>query len=225
MELTDIWSYSTPKAKYFLYGRRRDSSQVTEVLGNEFNGVLVTDFYAAYNAYDGSHQKCWAHLLRDIKDLIKTYDYRKDLVIISNNIKKLFDEGKKIQVGELNLCQRHKKRRELENNLFALVKPYARKDQKDYPFHVLAKRIDKYLDELFVFVLDPSIPATNNAAERDIRHSVISRKISGGTRSVVGTRTKEILTSIFSTWTANGLNPIQECQNLLTNPNYSISTT
>ncbi len=40
-----------------------------EVLGTEFAGVLVSDFYAAYHRYDGPKQRCWAHLLRDIHDL------------------------------------------------------------------------------------------------------------------------------------------------------------
>ena len=44
---------------------------VDEVLGEEFAGVLVSDFYAAYHHYDGPKQRCWAHLLRDIHDLRK----------------------------------------------------------------------------------------------------------------------------------------------------------
>ena len=41
---------------------------VDEALGEEFAGVLVSDFYAAYHHYDGPKQRCWAHLLRDIHD-------------------------------------------------------------------------------------------------------------------------------------------------------------
>ena len=35
-------------------------------VGDEFEGVLVRDFYGAYNVYQGPHQRCWTHLLRDI---------------------------------------------------------------------------------------------------------------------------------------------------------------
>ncbi len=42
---------------------------VEEVLGDEFEGVLVSDFYGAYNVYQGPHQRCWTHLLRDIHQL------------------------------------------------------------------------------------------------------------------------------------------------------------
>ncbi|MBU1256317.1 transposase, partial [Patescibacteria group bacterium] len=75
---------------------------------------------------------------------------------------------------------------------------------------------------LFVFVLNKDIPATNNSAERALRHSVIARKISGGTRSAKGSKTKEVLSSLFGTWDTKGLNPLKECGKLLTNPNYAI---
>ncbi len=44
-----------------------------EVLGAEFAGVLVSDFYAAYHHYDGPKQRCWAHLLRGSHDLQSLY--------------------------------------------------------------------------------------------------------------------------------------------------------
>ena len=44
-----------------------------EALGESFSGVLVSDCYAAYHHYDGPKQRCWAHLLRDIHDLVALY--------------------------------------------------------------------------------------------------------------------------------------------------------
>ncbi len=57
-----------------------------------------------------------------------------------------------------------------------------------------------------------------NAAERSLRPLVVSRKISGGTRSTQGTETKMTLASIFGTWRAQGLNPLSACQQLLASP-------
>ena len=42
-------------------------------MGDSFDGVLVSDFYAAYNHSPGLKQRCWAHLLRDIHDLKVLY--------------------------------------------------------------------------------------------------------------------------------------------------------
>ena len=59
-----VWTFSTPSERYFLR-RGRDKGVVDEVLDSSFSGVLVSDFYAAYNHYPGLKQRCW-DLLRDI---------------------------------------------------------------------------------------------------------------------------------------------------------------
>ena len=69
-----VWTFSTPTERYFLR-RGRGQAVVDEVLGDQFAGVLVSDFYAAYHHYDGPKQRCWAHLLRDIHDLRALYPY------------------------------------------------------------------------------------------------------------------------------------------------------
>ena len=63
-----VWTFSTPTQRYFLR-RGRGKAVVDEVLGPDFAGVLVSDFYAAYHHYDGPKQRCWAHLLRDVHGL------------------------------------------------------------------------------------------------------------------------------------------------------------
>ena len=65
---------------------------------------------------------------------------------------------------------------------------------------------------------EPDVPADNNPAERSLRHLVISRKISGGTRSEQGTERKMTLPSTFGTWRAQGLNPLAACLQLLVSP-------
>ena len=60
----------------------------------------------------------------------------------------------------------------------------------------MCRRIERHIKELFVFVAEPEAPADNNAAERSLRHLVVSRKISGGTRSEQGTESKMTLASI-----------------------------
>ena len=79
----------------------------------------------------------------------------------------------------------------------------------------LSARIIKHLQEMFVFVRFEGVPSDNNAAERAVRHLVVSRKISGGTRSAKGSETKSILAPLFGTWKLQDKNPLTECQLLL----------
>ena len=154
---------------------------VDEVLDSSFSGVLVSDFYAAYNHYPGLKQRCWAHLLRDIHDL--KYPEDAGLAQWAEAVHQVYTEAKasvlpRAQPG-------HRTQLMLEEKLMVLARPFL----KD-PLAVQAKlcrRMERFIKELFVFVSDPAVPSDNNAAERSLRHLVTSRKISGGTRSGQGT--------------------------------------
>ena len=101
----------------------------------------------------------------------------------------------------------------LEEQLRSLCRPFL-SDQTATQAK-LRRRIERSIQELFVFVSNPDVPPDNNAAERSLRHLVVSRKISGGTRSPRGTESKMTLASLFGAWRARGLNPLVECRNLL----------
>ena len=74
----------------------------------------------------------------------------------------------------------------------------------------------KHRGNLFVFVQHPDVPSDNNAAERAIRPFVVLRKVSGGTRSKLGSDTQAILLSLFGTWALRGLDTLTACRKMLT---------
>ena len=204
-----VWTFSTPSERYFLR-RGRDKGVVDEVLDSSFSGVVVSDFYAAYNHYPGLKQRCWAHLLRDIHDLKGLYPEDAGLA----------QWAEAVHQAKASVLPRaqpgHRTQLMLEEKLMVLARPFL----KD-PLAVQAKlcrRMERFIKELFVFVSDPAVPSDNNAAERSLRHLVTSRKISGGTRSGQGTDSKMTLASLIGTWRARGLNPLLECRRLLTSP-------
>ena len=104
----------------------------------------------------------------------------------------------------------------LERRLLALCQPFL--DDPSATQAKLCRRIERHIKELFVFVVEPAVPSDNNAAKRSLRHLVISRKISGGTRSELGTDSKMTLASLFGTWRVQGLNPLTACRQLLRSP-------
>ncbi len=62
------WTFSTPTQRLFVHGGR-DRAMLDATLGADYAGGLVSDLYAVYTGYDGRHQYCWAHLLRDVDEL------------------------------------------------------------------------------------------------------------------------------------------------------------
>jgi transposase len=105
---------------------------------------------------------------------------------------------------------RKRQRRRFEARLLELATPYPTAPQR-----VLAQRIERYGHEMFTFVEDPRIPPENNAAERAVRPAVIARKVSGGSRSDDGTKTRMTLMSLFGTWLLRGLDGVEACRALL----------
>ena len=208
-----VWTFSTPEECFFVRGNR--SKQVVDsVLGEEFGGVLVSDFYAAYNHYPGLHQRCWAHLLRDIKDLEGLYPADQSLRQWAEAVKKLYWEAKAFSHCEEE--ERLRAQQHFERELRRICAPFL--VDQGAAQRRLCLRIERFLQELFVFVGYPFVPADNNGAERSLRHVVTSRKISGGSRSPLGSQTKTILASLFATWRLQGLNPLSACRQLLLSP-------
>ena len=88
-----VWTFSTPTERHFVR-RGRGKKVVDEVLGESFDGVLVSDFYAAYNHYPGLKQRCWVHLLRDINELKALYLEDTGLARWAEAVRQLYDRAK-----------------------------------------------------------------------------------------------------------------------------------
>ena len=211
-----LWGFFTELERYFEYRKSRSAQVPEEILGEDFGGTITCDFYAAYNKL-GARQRCWFHLLKDARELAEINADRPQVGVWVEALRALYEEAKAcgLALGELpaNCRARRKERRRLEQLAARLARPYAK--QPDAPQRVLAHRILKHLPELFVFLSDPAVPATNNLAERSLRPAVIARKISGGTRSPKGSSTRMGLMSLLGTWAAQGKGQLQGCRELL----------
>lgn len=216
-----FWSFSTDNVHFLLYRKSRAAKVVEEIVGidsEKFNGVLTTDFYAAYNSYTGFHQRCWVHLLRDMHELKEKQKKHPPLNIWAKKVQQVYAEAKQYHGPDpttppgLAAQERIEKQQYFEKKLKNICAKYV---PTDTPMSTLCARIMTFMPELFVFIRFPNIASDNNPAERIIRHTVIARKISGGTRSAKGSETKSILTSLFDTWNLQGKNPLEQCRFLL----------
>ena len=211
-----IWTFSTPRLCYFVR-RGRHKAVVTEVLGESFDGVLVSDFYAAYTHYPGVHQFCWAHLVREIHELTTRWPEDAALQTWAQAVQTVYHDAcataARYTAENASAGARLDAQLACERPLLHLCHPFL--EAEAAPQRPLCQRIFRHIKELFVFVGLPDVPPDNNAAERSLRHLVTSRKISGGTRSPHGSDTKTALASLFGTWHLQGLDPLDQCRLLL----------
>jgi transposase len=213
-----IWALSVSGrrgVRFYHYVKSRRGEVIQGLLAGKFKGCLVTDFYAPYGRYNGRHQRCWAHLLRDLEDLVCKNPENEEVRIWVKVIIELYidsvgalREDAGISVDErLVFYERVKKRLHDFSLLYASA--------KKHPLGTLSKRLLRFEDELFEFLRDTDVPATNNEAERTVRPLVIGRKISGGTRSERGSQIRMDLQSLFATWQVRGLAGMATCLRLL----------
>jgi hypothetical protein len=214
-----LWTFATPTQRYFTLGSRA-KGMVDTVLGPDFAGVLVSDFYAAYDHYDGVQQKCWVHLLRDIHTLVRAHPTDGALAAWADAVHQVYCdavvEAAALTTRAADEAERRAVRWAYEERLWAVCQPFATEEMA--PQARLCRRVDKYRHALFAFVREAGVPAHNNPAEQSVRHEVIGRKISGGTRSGAGTQTRTALATLFGTWRIQGRNPYLACRALLTSP-------
>ena len=229
-----VWSFSTPEGERLYEYRRSRAGEVPRgILGSEFKGVLCTDFYCGYNGYEGEHQRCWTHLLRDLHSLKEEHPTNQEVQEWAKGVHKLYDEANELlllyQLGPpteeeaLRYPDKHQQRerayRQLVEQVVCLGHKYAQaKEHRAHPCHALCKRLLRHQDELFQFLLVSGLSSSNNLAERSVRPVVVSRKVSGGTQSPRGSQTRMTLASLFGTWRAKGINPFDQCLALLSQP-------
>jgi hypothetical protein len=181
---------------------------VEELFGEEYDGVLVSDFLSAYNKINSKKQRCLAHIIRDLEKVIKYWD-EEDLKTVTY-CKRLTD----ILMKGIDLYRKYKKK-EWDKRYYAERENIV--DQlKDFKFPNpnkkllvrFAKRLERHKDEIFTFLYERGVDYHNNHAEQQIRPNVILRKITYGNRSMSGVINHNVLTSIIQTAKMNGVDVI-----------------
>lgn len=218
------WLLATPEGERYVERHPSRAGAVANgLLGEDFRGVLVSDFYAGYNDTPGGrHQRCWVHLLRDVRALLEAHAddlsvagletrvWGAALTTLWRQVRRTLSHPPATSAQRQRLAQRF--RRDLE----ALGAQFL--NVPGHPCRALAWRLWHFQHELLTCVAQSGVPPDNNLAERAIRPLVVMRKISGGTRSPQGSTTHMRLFSLAATWTAQGHNPLLQFRALLATP-------
>jgi transposase len=215
-----VWTVSTPTVRFFQYTRRRVGAVATRLLGEGGDGevptaTVVSDFYAGYDRLARTQQRCWAHLLRDVRDLEDDHPAEPGVGRWAQQLRRLYALAVAWAARATTDGTRPILRERMADRFAAELVRVCHRQPAGSPQATLCQRIARYRTDLFPFVADPAVPPTNNAAERALRPLVIARKISGGTRSPRGSRTRMVLQSLVATWELRGLDPVAEFLALL----------
>jgi transposase len=198
-----LWVFVNDVVALYVVSRSRGSKVPQALLGADFDGVVISDFFSAYSPLSVEKAKCWAHLLRDSHDYAKGQDADSERTRFHGTLHALFVEmGLALEQVQADPVGRAHVYDEMRTKLWR----FATERWRAWQCQQLAERIKKYLDDLVVWLLNPAVDPTNNAAERALRGAVVTRKTSFGSRSKRGAHAFARMLSIIMTWERQGKN-------------------
>lgn len=205
-----LWGFFTPLLAFFVFNKQRGGDIVEKVL-KDFKGILGCDGWSTYAVFSEKKgillQRCWAHLIREIKKNCKGVSELNEAYIWVCN---MFDE-----IERLRKIKSAKIRQEGYDKLVAEMERWC---QIYYPYDNMKEIVNKVRNGKefwFTCVLHPEVEPTNNLAERCLRKFVVIEKIIGCLRSEQGKRNMQVMLSVFQTWRMKGLNPYKELRAIL----------
>ena len=210
-----LWKFSNKKICVSHIDESRGQKVVDKVIGDKYNGVLISDFLSAYNKIiTKSKQRCLVHILRDLEKVKEYWQDDQEVLRYIGRLKEIFENavalGAEYKDKHWNsaYCAR---RDAIKNSLkdFAFPNPNKRILKR------FAKRLERHKNELLTFLYEKDVDYHNNHAEQQIRPDVIFRKITFGNRSDRGAEYHNVIMSILQTAKLNKIDPINTFKDIL----------
>src|SRR3989338_9252361 len=194
-----LWIFRSRNNVFFVIRKERNRNVLDEILGYNYCGIIICDGLSAYEEYTEYLQRCWAHILRDTREMAEKHDDAKPM---HKWMKDLFAAVKSVRVKDSL-----QKRRSLYNRCIQEMKWLIEKFSSYKHLSKVVTTIKNGLDFWFTRILHPQIDPTNNAGERSLREIVVIKKIIGTLRNEDGAEIMAKMMSLISTWRLNGQNP------------------
>jgi len=194
------WCFRAPRFTFFHIDPSRGSQVLKAILTETFGGIVGSDYFSAYRKYMADCQTlvqfCWAHLIREIRFLAEHPDRSLQLWghKLLSWVRKLFATwhraARLTAVGFARSMARIRR-----GFLQASRRPPPRAEAQTLADRFRGRQADNY----FRFLTTPGIEPTNNQTEQAIRHIVIDRHITQGTRGQRGQRWCERVWTVIAT--------------------------
>ncbi len=201
-----LWCFANGQVCYYLIDRCRGSPVLQRFFGDAFDGILLHDFWTAYESIDVlDRQYCLVHLLRELEK-VDQHNTTSEWQSFAKMLRRLIHDGIRLRKRPDFSPEKYQSRiLRLGRRLDAFIATAC----DDPDARRLLKRLRRTGDHLFTFLDYPQIPFENNFAERMIRPAVILRKNSQSNRSNRGAVTQAVLMSIYRTLRLRGHDPLQ----------------
>jgi hypothetical protein len=190
-----VWVLASMEEVAYIYTSTREGETIQALL-KDFSGVLVSDFYAAYDAINCPQQKCLIHFIRDLNGAILKHPY-------DVGLKRLAGDFAVLLKPIVETVDRHGlRRRFLGKHRSSVHRFYSR--LADYivtseAAEKLVSRLQKNRNKMFTFLDFDDVPWNNNNAEHAVKAFASVRRVIEGPTTEKGLRDFLVLLSICET--------------------------
>lgn len=190
------WVFCTARLVLFRFRRSRAARVAQEVFGrHRVPGTTVVDRYGGYNRLRSALQYCYAHLLRDVRDLLKQFPDQAEVRYFVEEFAPLLSAAMRLRTQPVSDRIFYRRARALRQEIIAAAHRPAQHPAVQNIQNLFREKADR----LYHWAEDRAVPAENNRAERQLRPLVIARKVSFGSQSASGAHTREVLMSVLHT--------------------------
>lgn len=196
-----VWVFTNLEEVLYVYKTSREGKFLAEMFGG-FSGVLISDFYAAYDSLGCPQQKCLVHLIRDLNAQLLSNPFDEEFKSLVADFGSLLRQII-VTVDTYGLKRYHlaKHQREVDNFLTGL----AARTFCSEAAHAAQERLIKNRYSLFTFLKYDGVPWNNNNAEHAIKRFAYYRKLADGHLSEAGLMDYLVLLSIQQTCAYKGI--------------------
>jgi transposase len=197
-----LWVFSSKTTTIYAIRRSRGHDVPEEILGADFDGYLVVDGLKSYDVLAVAKGRCNAHLLRRCKDLALTVPSAEHphLETLSHLIQRAIDLAQRRDEFTADAYARRVQKMEDALDAWLDQLPCGASADLDR----LANHVAAHRGEWFVFLHEPEVPPTNNHAEQMLRPAVITRKVGGCNKTLLGALVHGTLSSLMVTCKRQG---------------------
>lgn len=202
-----IWVFTTPNETLYVIRPTRGKKVPEEILGTDYQGVVVCDGYRVYTTFGCAQQRCWAHLLREAEHLAREHETARG---VYEGLCRMFERIKSF------IAHKHSRKKWWHQKFIMEMKQWIDLTMNYKELRKFGTTLANGLHQWFTCILYPGVPPTNNHAERQLRELVVQRKIMGALRNEKGTTIMETIMSMLMTWKQREINPFTALQKALT---------
>ena len=202
-----LWIFRSRNNVFFVIRKQRNRQVLDEILGYSYKGIIICDGLSAYEEYTKYLQRCWAHILRETRDLAEKYDDAKPM---HQWMKDLFAIVKSVSVKDSMI-----KRKRLYEKCVQEMKWLIEKFSCYKHLAEVVTTIKNGLEFWFTRIIHPQIEPTNNKGEQSLREMVVMKKIMGTLRNEDGAEVMAKMMTLISTWRLNGMNPFYSLREII----------